>query len=224
MAHPLIPSVKRRGRLTTGQRRTLREHDEHLAEVPDCEQLHRLFGRSADLVLDIGFGDGVATLAMAQAQPQRDILAVELYPAGVAQLLAQLTAHQIPNVRVITADARHVLAAIPERSLAEVRVFFPDPWPKARHHKRRLLGPAVIASIAARLRPGGLLHVATDWADYAEQIAELLQAEPLLIPRPGQRGLRPVTRFEQRAHEADRDCTDLWAIRGDCSPHAPNLP
>ncbi len=213
VVNPLIPSVKRRSRLTSGQRRSLQVNGAHLATLAQCAQLDQLFDRSADQILDIGFGDGLATISMAQAEPQRDILAVELYPAGVAQLLGQLVNLGLTNVRVVTADARHVLAAIPEDSLAEVRVFFPDPWPKSRHHKRRLISPSVITTIAERLRPHGLLQIATDWGHYAEQIREILDHEALLTPISDHRGLRPVTRFEHRAREIGRASVDIRARR-----------
>ena len=139
------------------------------------------FGRSAPVVLEIGCGAGTSTLAMAQAEPHLDVVAVEVYRRGLAQLLTGIDREGVTNIRLVRGDGVDVLEHMfgPD-SLTGVRVFFPDPWPKARHHKRRLLQPATVALIADRLRPGGVLHAATDHAGYAEQIAEVGDAEPRL--------------------------------------------
>ena len=146
------------------------------------------FGRSAPLIVEIGCGTGTSTVAMAAAEPQRDVLAVEVYVPGIAQLLAGVQRQSLTNVRVVRGDGVAVLEdMIAADSLEGVRVYFPDPWPKARHHKRRLLQPRMFALIADRLRPGGILHVATDHADYAEAIGYVGDAEPrltrLTVPR-----------------------------------------
>ena len=139
------------------------------------------FGRTAPLVLEIGCGAGTSTVAMAQAEPDIDVIAVEVYRRGLAQLLCAVQREDLRNIRLVRGDAVDVLAQlIAPASLTGVRVFFPDPWPKARHHKRRLLQPATVALIADRLRPGGLLHAATDHAGYAAHIAETGDAEPRL--------------------------------------------
>jgi len=139
------------------------------------------FGRSAPVVLEIGSGTGISTLAMAKAEPHLDVVAVEVYKRGLAQLLSAIDREGVTNIRLVRGDGVDVLEHMfgPD-SLTGVRVFFPDPWPKARHHKRRLLQPATVALIADRLRPGGVLHAATDHAGYAEQIAEVGDAEPRL--------------------------------------------
>ena len=139
------------------------------------------FGRSAPVVLEIGSGTGTSTLAMAKAEPHIDVVAVEVYRRGLAQLLSAIDREGVTNIRLVRGDGVDVLEHMfgPD-SLTGVRVFFPDPWPKARHHKRRLLQPATVALIADRLRPGGVLHAATDHAGYAEQIAEVGDAEPRL--------------------------------------------
>ncbi len=139
------------------------------------------FGRSAPVVLEIGSGTGTSTLAMAKAEPHIDVVAVEVYRRGLAQLLSAIDREAVTNIRLVRGDGVDVLEHMfgPE-SLTGVRVFFPDPWPKARHHKRRLLQPDTVALIADRLRPGGVLHAATDHAGYAEQIAEVGDAEPRL--------------------------------------------
>ncbi len=171
------------------------------------------FGRNAPLVLEIGSGTGTATAVMAAAEPDVDVLAVEVYRPGIAQLFAHCERAGVTNVRALHGDAvtvlRHLLGP---GSLAAVRVFFPDPWPKRKHRERRLLQPAVLALIASRLRPGGVFHAATDIADYAEQIARTGDAEPLLSRLVGPTAVslvRPVTKFEGRAVRAEVAVTDL---------------
>ncbi|RBO91443.1 tRNA (guanosine(46)-N7)-methyltransferase TrmB [Nocardia puris] len=184
------------------------------------------FGREAPLVIEIGCGTGTATAAMAQAEPHLNLIGIEVYQPGLAQLVQRVERDGIQNVRLLRGDAVDVLEhMIAEESLTGVRVFFPDPWPKARHHKRRLLQPATLALIANRLKPGGVLHVATDHAGYAEHIAEVGAAEPLLVGLnevtggPGGAVLdnapigfeRPVTKFEGKAHRAGSAITDfIW--------------
>ena len=160
----------------------------------------QVFGRRAPIVLEIGFGMGETTAAIAAAQPDHDFLGVEVHAPGVGALLARVAAEALTNVRVIRHDAvdggAHMIA---QGSLAGVHVFFPDPWPKKRHHKRRLLTPAFVHALAQRLAPGGYLHAATDWEDYAQEMLATLSAEPLLAntgdgfaPRPA---TRPRTKF-----------------------------
>jgi tRNA (guanine-N7-)-methyltransferase len=165
--------------------------------------------RERPLVLEIGSGMGEATAAMAVADPGTDLVAVEVHPAGVAALLRRIEQHALTNLRVIQADAIDVLTALPERSLQEVRLYFPDPWPKARHAKRRFLRPTSAALVATRLTPGGRLHLATDCLPYVEHALEVLQTwEVEIVPRPAH---RPVTRFEQQGLDAGRPITDLYA-------------
>jgi tRNA (guanine-N7-)-methyltransferase len=179
------------------------------------------FGRSAPVVLEIGCGTGISTLAMAAAEPQLDVLAVEVYRRGLAQLLSGIDRAGLTNVRLIRGDGVDVLEQmLTPGSLTGVRVYFPDPWPKARHHKRRLMQPSTVSLIADRLRPGGLLHAATDHAGYAEQIAEVGDAEPLLRRvAPDADGLpistrRPVTKYEEKARKAGSSVTEfLWEKR-----------
>jgi len=166
-------------------------------------------------VLEIGSGTGVSTLAMAQAEPHLDVVAVEVYRRGLAQLLSAIDREGVTNIRLVRGDGVDVLEHMfgPD-SLTGVRVFFPDPWPKARHHKRRLLQPATIALIADRLRPGGVLHTATDDAGYAEQIAEVGDAEPRLHRVTASDSLpisvqRPVTKYEGKAQRAGSAVAEL---------------
>jgi tRNA (guanine-N7-)-methyltransferase len=173
-----------------------------------------LFGRQAPMVLEIGFGMGEATVEMAATDPRRDYLAVDVHTPGIANLLELIERRGLTNVRVARGDAldlvRHML---PAESLDAVHVFFPDPWPKARHHKRRLIQPAHVALLRSRLVHGGTLHCATDWADYAEAMRATLAADPELVnayddfaPRPAH---RPQTKFERRAVAAGRTVFDL---------------
>jgi tRNA (guanine-N7-)-methyltransferase len=178
------------------------------------------FGRSAPVVLEIGSGTGISTLAMAKAEPHIDVVAVEVYRRGLAQLLSAIAREGVPNIRLVRGDGVDVLEHMfgPE-SLAGVRVFFPDPWPKARHHKRRLLQPDTIALIADRLRPGGVLHAATDHARYAEQIAECGDAEHRLRRVTADDDLpisvaRPMTKYETKARDAGSAVAELvWEKR-----------
>ena len=176
------------------------------------------FGRRAPLVLEIGFGMGDATTTIAQAVPDTDFIGVEVHPPGVGALLRQIGAMQLSNIRVVQHDAVDVLEhMLSEGALAGVHVFFPDPWHKLKHNKRRLIRTDVVRLIASRLAPGGYLHCATDWQPYAEQMLEVLTAEPALAntadrfaARPGH---RPLTKFEQRGLRLGHGVWDLVFVR-----------
>lgn len=175
--------------------------------------LATLFGRTAPVVLEIGFGMGDSTAAMAAADPGRDYLAVEVHTPGIGNLLALVGEQGLTNVRVVHGDAMELVRKVPPGSLDAVHAFFPDPWPKARHHKRRLVQPAHVALLRERLRAGGTVHCATDWAGYAEAMAETLAADPGLVnvyegfaPRPEH---RPATKFERRGLSSGRAIFDL---------------
>ncbi|WP_264920720.1 tRNA (guanosine(46)-N7)-methyltransferase TrmB [Mycobacteroides chelonae] len=176
------------------------------------------FGRTAPLILEIGCGTGTSTAAMALEEPQFDVLAVEVYRKGLAQLLSAIDREGIENIRLIRGDALDVLEyLLPSGSLTAARVFFPDPWPKARHHKRRLLQPGTVALLSDRLRPGGTLHVATDHANYAQHIAEVGDNESTLRrlelddPRIPVSVNRPTTKFEGKAHTVGSAINDfVW--------------
>jgi tRNA (guanine-N7-)-methyltransferase len=208
--------VLRAGRMGTGQQRALRELAPRYV-LPFAEQridARAVFGRSAPLILEIGFGMGDATAAIAAASPQIDLLGVEVHPPGVGALLRQIQARQLSNVRIVQHDVVDVLEhMIAPGALAGAMVFFPDPWPKKRHHKRRLIQPAFAALLASRLAPGATLHLATDWEPYAQQMLAVLSAEPLLAntaeafaPRPP---YRPLTKFEQRGARLGQPALDL---------------
>ena len=180
-------------------------------------ELATLFATPVPTVLEIGCGMGDATLAMARAEPDRGILAVDVHTRGIAALLLAINEERLPNLRVAHGDAVTLVEAMPPDSLAGIRVWFPDPWPKVRHHKRRLLQAPAVELLASRLAVGATLHVATDWAEYADEILAALDAEPRLAnpsggfaPRPG---WRPVTRYEQAGRDAGRVVADVIAVR-----------
>jgi tRNA (guanine-N7-)-methyltransferase len=192
--------VLRQGRVTAAQERAL----EGLAPVYGIEYREArldpraIFGRSAPLVLEIGSGMGEATASIAKERPDTDFIAVEVHAPGVGSLLKVIDNEQLGNLRVIRHDAIEVLEhMIPDASLAGIHLFFPDPWPKKRHHKRRLVQPAFAALAARKLAPGGYLHAATDWEDYAAQIGEVLSGAPGLERVAGGTA-RPATKFELR--------------------------
>jgi tRNA (guanine-N7-)-methyltransferase len=202
---PIRSFVLRQGRMSPAQQRAcdLLLPRYGVPFAPKRIDLARLFGRAAPIVLEIGSGMGETTAAIAQAHPHVDFLAVEVHLPGVGALLRRIDALQLSNLRVIRHDAVEVVGAmIAPSTLAGVHVYFPDPWPKKRHHKRRLLQPAFVATLAQRLVAGGYLHVATDWAPYAEELLATLSADPLLTNTAAGFAARPPwraqTRFEPR--------------------------
>ena len=208
--------VLRQGRVSNAQRRA---HDTLLPRygIPFQEKTidpDAAFGRQAPRILEIGCGMGETTVAVAAASPGIDYLGIEVHTPGVGSLLKQIDALGLTNVRVIQHDAVAVLRTmIAPASLAGMHIFFPDPWPKKRHHKRRLIQPACTALAASRLQPGGYLHAATDWQEYAEQMLAVLGAEPALentaadyAERPA---YRPQTKFETRGLKLGHGVWDL---------------
>lgn len=175
-----------------------------------------VFGRTGDVVLEIGFGHGESTVAMATAEPDIDVLAVEVHTPGVVTVLDAIEHQHLHHVRVVHGDVLTLLDRLPHSSLAGVRVFFPDPWTKRRRRHRRLIAPDVIGALVDRLRPDGFVHLATDIADYAAVMQQVCDAEPRLaggvIDRPQ---WRPLTRFEQRGLDAGRSPVDLLYRRID---------
>jgi tRNA (guanine-N7-)-methyltransferase len=198
--------VRRAGRTTIGQARAFETVGPRFL-VPYRAgplDLQATFGRSAPTVLEIGFGMGEATAHIAALLPDTDFLCCEVHEPGVGALLKRIAEQGLSNIRIVQHDAVEVVEhMLRPDSLAGVHVFFPDPWHKLRHHKRRLIQPPLVARLASRLRPGGYLHCATDWEHYAHQMVEVLGQEPLLqntcaggfAPRPA---YRPLTKFEQR--------------------------
>ena len=212
--------------MTAAQRSALAELGErYLLELPGAPlDLDRVFGRRAARTVEIGFGAGDALVALAGSEPERDFLGIEVYPPGVGRLLAACRAAGLGNVRVAMADALDVLEHwLAPSSVEEVLVWFPDPWPKKRHHKRRLVRPRFAALVHRVLRPGGTLHLATDWEPYAEHMLEVLESHPgfsnraapgRFMPRPAR---RRETRFERRGRARGHRVLDLaWrAVKGD---------
>jgi len=205
----------------TGQQRALEDLGPRFVLPYRAEPLaaEAAFGRRAPLVLEIGFGMGGATASIAAARPDTDFLGVEVHTPGVGALLKLIGEQGLSNVRIVQHDAVDVLQhMLAPASLAGVHVFFPDPWHKKRHHKRRLIQPPLVALLASRLAPGGVLHCATDWQDYAGQMLQVLSAEPLLAntvagafaPRPD---YRPLTKFEARGQRLGHGVWDLLFAR-----------
>lgn len=190
------------------------------AVLPGRLDVRAWFGRQAPVVLEIGCGSGTSTLAMAKQEPDVDVVAVEIYRRGLAQLLCGIDRERVGNIRLVRANAIVVLEQLfAPGSLTGARVFFPDPWPKSRHHKRRFLQPGTVGLIADRLLPGGVLHVATDHPGYARHIAEVGDAEPRLCrAAPGSELpisiQRPTTKYETKAHRAGSAVTEfIWLRR-----------
>jgi tRNA (guanine-N7-)-methyltransferase len=208
--------VLRQGRTTSAQSRALQELFPRFGVSFSHEHLDRenIFGRKAPLVLEIGSGMGETTAAIAAAHPEADFLAVEVHGPGVGSLLNRLAAQELANVRVIRHDAVEVLQhMIPDATLAALHLFFPDPWPKKRHHKRRLVQPAFAALAASKLARDGILHAATDWPDYADHMHEVLSKEALLEPAKTGFVERSVTKFEARGRRLGHPIRDLYFRR-----------
>ncbi|HET8701180.1 MAG TPA: tRNA (guanosine(46)-N7)-methyltransferase TrmB [Nitrococcus sp.] len=214
--------VRREGRLTRGQARTLERLFARYGL--DCAGMYldaqTLFGRPIPLILDIGFGNGEALAELAARHPQRGYLGIEVYRPGVGRLLRQLELEAIDNVRLVCADAVEVMQHnITDSALAGIQVFFPDPWPKRRHHKRRLIQLGWVALAARRLAAGGFLHLATDWQEYAEHMLALVERSAQFVNAagPGQfapgPGERPPTRFERRGRDKGHGVWDLIFVR-----------
>lgn len=213
---PIKSFVLRAGRMGPGQTRAMNEWGPKflLPYAPQPLDTPAAFGRSAPLVVEIGFGMGDATATIAAALPDTDFLGLEVHGPGVGALLKLIGERGLSNVRIVKHDAVEVLEhMIAPASLAGVHVFFPDPWHKLKHNKRRLIQPPFVALLASRLAPGGYLHCATDWQPYAEQMLEVLSAEPTLAntadgyaPKPD---YRPLTKFENRGLKLGHGVWDL---------------
>jgi tRNA (guanine-N7-)-methyltransferase len=214
--HRIRSFVTRAGRLSTAQARALEELGPQFL-IPYAKaplDTAAAFGRTAPVVLEIGFGMGATTAHIARAMPDTDFIGVEVHTPGVGSLLKQIGEEGITNLRLIQHDAVEVLnQMIPDATLAGVHVFFPDPWHKARHNKRRLLQAPFVKLLAEKLAPGGYLHCATDWEDYAIQMLDVLGSEPLLVntaegyaPQPA---YRPLTKFENRGIKLGHGVWDL---------------
>jgi len=219
--HPHVRSfVLRQGRVSSAQARHLEADLPRwgIAYRPQPLDLAACFGRTAPKVLEIGCGMGETTAAIAAAHPDIDYLGIEVHSPGVGSLLKEISGRGLSNVRVIQHDAVEVVRdMIPVGALSGIHIFFPDPWPKKRHHKRRLIQPTFVALLASRLALGGYLHCATDWEEYAEQMLEVLGAEASLrnaaerfAPRPS---YRPQTKFEARGMRLGHGIRDIVFVR-----------
>ena len=208
--------VLRQGRTPPSQQRALDELLPRfgLAYVEAPIDPARVFGRRAPLVVEIGSGMGETTAAIAQARPEADFIAVEVHGPGVGALLKRIGELGLANLRVVRHDAVQVLEhMIPDGSLAGLHLFFPDPWPKKRHHKRRIVQPKFAALAARKLAPGGVFHAATDWPEYAIHIDEVLSAEPTLRKQDERAGDRPTTKFERRGLKLGHPVRDLRYVK-----------
>lgn len=209
--------VLRQGRTTPSQLRALQELSPRFG-IPYAERrmdFKALFGRTAPVVLEIGSGMGETTAAIAHEHPETDYIAVEVHGPGVGSLLKKIDGLALKNLRVIRHDAVEVLERmVADASLTGIHLFFPDPWPKKRHHKRRLVQPPFAELAAHKLAPGGYFHAATDWPEYAEQMDEVLSSSPSFNKKASAEiQLRPVTKFERRGLGLGHPVRDLLFLR-----------
>ena len=210
--------VLRQGRITPAQERAIEQHWQTygIDYRPEPLDLNQTFGRTAPKILEIGVGTGETTIALAGSRRENDYLALEVHRPGIGRLIMELAAQQLTNVRVICHDAVEVLnRQIPDNSLEQILIFFPDPWPKKRHHKRRLIQPAFVTLLSRKLQEHGRILLATDWQDLAEHMLHTCDASTDLInlagrgrfaPRPK---WRPLTKFEQRGRRLQHAVWDL---------------
>jgi tRNA (guanine-N7-)-methyltransferase len=213
--------VIRGGRLTSSQRKALETHsaDFVIDYRPQPLDLVSLFGNHNPVVVEIGFGMGDSLLTMAARMPEVNFIGVEVHPPGIGKLLMGIGQQQLSNVRVISHDARDVMEhCFSDGCLHGIQVFFPDPWHKKRHHKRRLIQAGFVALLQRKLEPGGHLHLATDWQPYAEQMLAVLENTPGLVNLAGaghyaDSGDRPATKFEKRGRRLGHDVWDLRYVR-----------
>lgn len=222
MQHTIKSFVIRAGRVSNRQQLALNEWlvNYQLPESGAPWNLAEAFGRTADTVVEIGFGMGASLIEMAKAQPEINFIGIEVHRPGIGSLVAELHDENISNVRVATFDAVEVFKTyLSNESLAGVQIFFPDPWPKKRHQKRRLVQAELVKMLVQKIKPSGFLHCATDWEDYAEQMMAILSAESSLVntqaqgcftPRPER---RPLTKFERRGNRLGHGVWDLIFLR-----------
>ena len=217
MNRPIRSYVLRQGRTTPAQKRALDSLFPKYGIPFSAQKL----SSPRELVLEIGSGMGETTVGIAKAHPEADFVAVEVHGPGVGSLLNSIEREQLANLRVIRHDALDVLEhMIADGSLAAIHLFFPDPWPKKRHHKRRLVQPAFAALAARKLKDGGILHAATDWPDYADYMNEVFSREPLLEPAAAGFAARPVTKFESRGQRLGHPIRELLFRRAGKAPAA----
>lgn len=215
---PIRSFVRREGRMTESQKKALEFLWRRYGLTLEVEQLDfdSVFNRQAQRVLEIGFGNGESLITQAQANPAIDFIGIEVYRPGIGHLLLRLENQQIENVRIIDGDAMEILQRyFPDQALDGVHIFFPDPWPKKRHHKRRLVQPSLVELLWHKIKVGGWLHLATDWQDYAEHMLAVLSQHPGFqrltgMNQTGQHPIpRPPTKFEQRGQRQGHQIRDL---------------
>ncbi|MFT3742603.1 MAG: tRNA (guanosine(46)-N7)-methyltransferase TrmB [Gammaproteobacteria bacterium] len=212
--------VRRQGRLTTGQKKALTTLTDVYVLPNDSGFLNfpSIFQRVAPVIVEIGFGMGDSLLMMAQQHPDVDFIGVEVYRPGIGALISKLHSAQVSNVRILEGDAAVLIPQrITEHSLAGIHIFFPDPWPKKRHHKRRLVQAPLIAMLQTRLQARGHIHLATDWANYAEQMQMVLSQAPDLVAAPPGTGMRVATKYEKRGERLGHKIYDFVFV----TPHPP---
>ncbi len=215
--------VIRAGRMTDAQRKAFDDHwaAYGLSLHDGPADWRRIFGRAAPVVLEIGFGMGDSLLEMAEAEPDKDFVGIEVHPPGVGRLINNAAERGLANVRVYMADALDVLDdCIADGSLSRVQVYFPDPWHKKKHHKRRIIQAAFVERLRGKLGIGGILHLATDWQNYAEHMLEVMSAAPGYVNEAGQGysprpDFRPITKFERRGERLGHGVWDLLFRRSE---------
>lgn len=204
--------VLRQGRMTPGQTRAFAYWSQYGLKVPHALDWSAIFGREAKRILEIGFGMGDALLTLAQSHPEYDFIGIEVHPPGVGRCLSHAKKFELTNLRVFSQDALLVLESIPLASLDKVYLLFPDPWPKKRHHKRRIVNEHFVTLIAHRLKAHGQFHLATDWQPYADHMLSTLNASILLkncFTDFAPQGMRPKTKFERRGEKLNHQIFDL---------------
>ena len=215
---PIRSFVLRQGRVTESQQRALAQYwnDYGLSISDGPFQAEEHFGRIAPLVLEIGFGNGCSLLEMMEKEPDKDFIGIEVHRPGVGSLINGAQQANLRNLKVFSEDGIEVLKqVIPDNSLSRAQLFFPDPWHKKKHHKRRIVQPSFAALLHQKLKPGGVFHMATDWQNYAEHMREVMDAAPGYVNLAGEEGYvprpehRPLTKFEQRGHRLGHGVWDL---------------
>jgi tRNA (guanine-N7-)-methyltransferase len=215
--------VLRQGRTTPGQQRALDEllpkHGLAYSDIPFSQEA--IFGRRAPLVVEIGSGMGETTAEIAKAHPEADFIAVEVHGPGVGSLLNRIEKETLSNIRIVRHDAVEVLERmVPDGALAAVHIFFPDPWPKKRHHKRRLVQPSFVLLMKEKLSGGGIVHLATDWPEYAEQMETVFSGSAFFEKAESGLMERPATKFEARGRRLGNPIRDLYFRRRGTAPAA----
>ncbi len=212
--YPIRSYVRRQGRLTLRQELALTQHSSrYVLPGVAIDSWETVFGRQAMTSLEIGFGMGQVLLDLARRYPEKNFIGIDIYPPGVGSVLAQLAAEDISNVRLFCADVVRIIPLLPDASLQEILIFFPDPWPKRRHHKRRLIQRSFVELLLPKLRENGCIHLATDWEDYAVHMAKIFSQIPELSQITADPALRPLTKYEQRGQRLGHGVWDFAFVK-----------